>query len=102
MPKMTIRKRNNHKKPAIGARRSRWRRIGLLAVLLAAALFFGLVLREAMFPFAGKPYIGITHGDHTHYVPKDRNETVPISSFPTRPPGPGERVTPDGDIIARD
>ena len=93
---------SDQKKQPSGAGRSRRRRIGLVAVLLAAALFFGLVLREAMFPFAGKPYIEITHGDHAHYVPKDRNETVPISSFPRRPPGTDERVTPDGDIVARD
>ena len=91
---------NDQNKTAAGAGRSRRRRIGLLAVLLAAAVFFGLVLREAMFPFAGKPYLEITHGDHSHYVPKDRNETVPISNFPRRPPGPDERVTPDGDIVA--
>lgn len=92
----------NDKIHATASGRSRSRRIALAAVLLAAALFFGLVLREAMFPFTGKPYIGITHGDHTHYVPKDRNETVPISSFPTRPPGPDQYVTPDGDIVACD
>lgn len=76
-----------------GRRVMRW-------VLVALALgLFGLLMREVLYPFQGRPYMEISHGDHTHYVPKDRNETVPVSAFPPRPPGAGERITPDGNIV---
>ena len=56
-------------------------------------------MREVLFPFRGQPYLEIGHGDHTHYVPKDRNETVPVSSFPMVEPKAGQRITPDGDLV---
>lgn len=68
--------------------------------VLVGAVLFALLLREVLYPFAGKPYLEITHGSHVHYVPRDRNETVPVSAFPMRPPGPDERITPDGDLVS--
>jgi len=44
-------------------------------------------------------YIRVEHGDHAHYYPPNRDPDVPLSEFPTRPPGPGERITPDGRIV---
>lgn len=52
-----------------------------------------------MNPYRGQDYGEIPHGDHVHYVPKDRNPDVPVSRFPTRPPEPGERITQDGNIV---
>lgn len=66
---------------------------------LVGAVLLALLLREVLFPFAGRPYLEISHGNHVHYVPRDRNETVPVSAFPTRPPSPNERITPDGEIV---
>lgn len=77
--------------------RTLWRRF----LIVVGIILFGFVMREVLFPFQGQPYLEIGHGDHTHYVPKDRNETVPVSSFPMRPPRPGERITPDGDIVPK-
>lgn len=71
-------------------------------IVAVAAVFFTFLMREVLFPFRGQPYMEISHGDHTHYVPKDRNETVPVSSFPMRPPEEGERITPDGDIVSKE
>lgn len=80
--------------PASGVRRVlRW------GVVVLALFLFGLLVREVLYPFQGRGYMEISHGDHTHYVPKDRNDTVPVSAFPTRPPGAGERITPDGNIV---
>ena len=69
----------------------------ILAVVLLVV--FGTVLYTVINPYRNQPYEKVPHGDHTHYVPKDRNEQVPISRFPTRPPNQGERITPDGEIV---
>lgn len=71
------------------------------AAFIAAILFFFAVIRQAVDPFGDKPYIEVTHGDHTHYVPKDRDPNVPVGQFPTREPGPDERITPEGRIVAK-
>lgn len=68
-------------------------------VLIAVLLFFALVMREVLDPFGSKGYVEISHGDHVHYVPEDRNPDVSISNFPTQPPGPNERITPEGRIV---
>lgn len=52
-------------------------------------------------PYRNQPYEEVPHGDHVHYVPKDRNEEVPIGQFPVQPPAEGERITPDGDIVSK-
>jgi hypothetical protein len=65
-------------------------------VLLA---FFAYLLWVVINPYRDQPYEEVPHGDHSHYVPKDRNENVPIGRFPTRPPDAGERITPDGEVV---
>jgi hypothetical protein len=82
--------------PSLGRQVARW------IVVALAVVFFGFLMREVLFPFRGQPYMEISHGDHIHYVPKDRNETVPVSSFPMSPPEEGERITPDGDIVPKE
>lgn len=73
-----------------------YRRWILAAVLL---VIFGAVMWTVVNPYRNQPYAEVPHGDHVHYIPKDRNEEVPISRFPTRPPNQGERITPDGEIV---
>ena len=77
------------------------RRIFKWAIFIIALLFFFLVLREAVDPFGDQPYLEISHGDHVHYVPKDREENVPVSRFPTRRPGPSEMITPEGRVVPK-
>ena len=69
----------------------------VLAVVLLTV--FGAVMWTVINPYRDQPYEEVPHGDHVHYVPKDRNEKVPIGRFPTRPPNQGERITPDGEIV---
>ena len=76
-----------------------WRKWMLAAVLLA---FFSYLLWFVVNPYRDQPYAEVPHGDHVHYVPKDRDEAVPIGRFPTRPPEPGERITPDGEIVQQE
>lgn len=80
-----------------GGRRRRRR----LVLLLVAAAFLVLVMREVLFPYRGQEYAEIPHGDHTHYVPKDRDPDVSVSNFPTTRPGPNERILPDGRVVPR-
>lgn len=77
------------------SRRS-WRRWAAGTVF---GVFFVIILWTVVNPYRGQDYGEIPHGDHVHYVPKDRNLEVPISRFPTRPPEPGERITPEGQIV---
>lgn len=70
-------------------------------VLLAAVVFFGIIFQDVLFPFSGRDYVEVSHGDHSHYVPEDRDPDVPIGNFPTRPPEANERIAPDGEILPR-
>lgn len=70
-----------------------------LVVIAAAVIFFTFVVVDSIGVFNPLPYYEVPHGDHTHYVPKDRDRNIPIGSFPTRPPGEGERLTPWGEIV---
>ncbi len=68
-------------------------------VLIAVTLFFGFAIADSMGVFNTLPYTEIPHGNHVHYVPKDRDPNVSVGQFPTRAPGPGERITPQGQIV---
>jgi hypothetical protein len=72
-----------------------------LVIFTILALFFAFVMADAVGVFNKLPYDEIPHGNHAHYVPKDRDPNVPIGQFPTRPPGPNERITPQGQIVAK-
>lgn len=75
-----------------------WRKWGVVVALL---IFFGVLLREVINPYRNQRFGKIPHGDHVHYVPKDRNPDVPISRFPTRKPDADERITPEGEVVPR-
>lgn len=82
--------------------RQRRKRVFKWIVFIAALLFFFAVLREAVDPFGDQPYVEITHGDHVHYVPRDRDPDVAVGNFPTRRPGPDEIITPEGRIVPKE
>lgn len=58
-------------------------------------------MSEVLNPFGSDEYVEIAHGNHAHYVPKDRDPDVPIDNFPTRPPEANERIMPDGRIVPK-
>lgn len=70
-----------------------------LIILAIAAVFFTFVVVDSIGIFNNLPYNEIPHGDHSHYVPKDRDRNIPVGQFPTRPPGEDERITPWGEIV---
>ncbi len=69
-----------------------------LYIVLGAILAIALI--DSLGVFDSKHYFEVPHGSHTHYVAKDRDPNVPIGQFPTRRPGPGERITPQGQIVS--
>ncbi|MBT8400545.1 MAG: hypothetical protein KJO98_08720 [Rhodothermia bacterium] len=69
-----------------------------LYIVLGAILAIALI--DSLGVFDKKHYFEVPHGSHTHYVAKDRDPNVSISQFPTRRPGPGERITPQGQIVS--
>lgn len=73
--------------------------LGTLGQLLLLVAFLSSALSGMAYFVASRDEPGSLH---THYLPKDRNETVPVSSFPMRPPDEGERITPDGDIVSKE
>jgi hypothetical protein len=87
--------------PTASSRRHPWRK---RIVLLVAVLFFGyLFFTEILDPWAGAPYIEVSHGDHMHYLPKEADlDDINVSNFPTRPPGPNETITLDGRIVPKE
>jgi len=68
-------------------------------VFVILGLIVAVALVDSLGVFDDKPYFEVPHGSHTHYVAKDRDPNVSVSQFPTRPPGPGERITPTGQMV---
>lgn len=70
-----------------------------IIVVVGILLFFGLVIADSLGVFNPKPYTEVPHGSHVHYVPHDRDPDVPLNAFPMTAPGPGETITPRGEIV---
>jgi hypothetical protein len=68
-------------------------------VILFMGAFFVLALLSSLGVFDNKSYTAVPHGNHTHYVPKDRDPSVPLHNFPQQPPPPGKKISPTGEII---
>ncbi|HLR76598.1 MAG TPA: hypothetical protein VK106_02990 [Balneolaceae bacterium] len=62
----------------------------------------GFALADSLGFFNPKPYTKVPHGSHYHYVPKNRDSNVGIDKFPENPPGPGEMITPTGQVVPID
>ena len=67
-----------------------------IGLIIVAA---GFALSDALGFFNPKPYTAVSHGSHFHYVPDDRDPKVSIDKFPQEEPGPGEVITPTGQIV---
>ena len=72
-----------------------------ILIVIVGALLLVSVMQRVLNPFGDKEYAEIPHGDHSHFVPKDRDPNVPISNFPRTPPRENERITPDGRIVPK-
>lgn len=69
-----------------------------ILVVLVAGVF---ALADSLGYFNPKPYTAVSHGSHVHYVPDNRDPNVGISRFPSEEPGPGEVITPTGQIVKK-
>ena len=74
---------------------NRWFYIFLTVILIVA----GFAMADSLGWLSNKPYKAVPHGTHNHYVPLDRDPDVPLGEFPTQPPGPNQKITPDGRIV---
>jgi len=70
-------------------------------VLVLTVAFFGFVIADTLGVFDRRPYFEVPHGNHTHYVAKDKDPSVSVGDFPTRPPNENERITPMGQIVPK-
>lgn len=68
------------------------------ALIVGLLVFFILAMLSSLGIFDNKPYTEVPHGNHSHYVPKDRDPNVPMHNFPQQPPPPGMKIAPDGQI----
>jgi len=69
--------------------------------ILAVFITAGFALADALGFFNPRPYTIVRHGAMSHYVPYNRDPDVEIARFPTEPPGPGEMITPTGQIVKK-
>ncbi len=70
-------------------------------VILGFAALTWLMMGEVLDPYGDKGYMEISHGDHKHYLPEDRDPNVSVSNFPSSPPGPNEKIAPNGQIVPK-
>jgi len=90
-------KKTVHNLPKVSPGRFRFR----IVLLIVGAILLFFVMQEVLNPFGDNDYAEIPHGDHSHFVPKNRDPRVPISNFPRHPPAKNERITPDGRIVSK-
>ena len=77
-----------------------------LVLFAALGLFLFFVLGNVLGWWASdtsvvgpQGYVGISHGNHTHYVPNGWTGDPPIGQFPQEPPPPGMTVGPTGAYV---
>ena len=46
---------------------------------------------QVLNPYGDADYTEVPHGNHSHFVPKNRDPDVEIGKFPSTRPGPGQR-----------
>ncbi|HYE58208.1 MAG TPA: hypothetical protein VD948_06865 [Rhodothermales bacterium] len=85
----------------VSTARSRHLSARRLVLYGAALVVLFLVMRRVLDPFGTEEYLEVSHGNHAHFVPRDRNPEASISNFPTTRPAPGQCITPDGPIGVR-
>ncbi len=75
----------------------KWLRWGVLLVLVG---MFIAVMSTVFNPYGDRDWLEISHGNHSHYVPRGWDGTN-LGNFPTRPPGPNEIILPDGRVVPK-
>jgi hypothetical protein len=73
-----------------------------LIFVLIVAILATIVIIDSLKIFDDSPYVIVSHGNHVHYLPHDRDPAVPLDAFPTEKPRPGERIMPNGQVVRED
>ena len=71
-----------------------------ILLYLVFAVIIVAVMRTVLNPYGDRDWVEISHGNHSHYVPKGWDGTN-LGNFPTQPPQPNEIILPDGRVVAR-
>ncbi|TNE74766.1 hypothetical protein EP331_00660 [bacterium] len=71
----------------------------IFIVVIGTILAFALA--DALDLFTEKDYLMIPHGSHNHYLPLNRDESIPVHNYPMEPPKENEMITPDGRIVKK-
>lgn len=70
-----------------------------LILTVIAVVFVVVALVDALDLFSSKNWGEIPHGNHSHYVPNDRDDNVSVSNCPQRPPGDNEMLSSQCQLI---
>ena len=70
-------------------------------VLAVVAVFLAFIMVQVLNPYGDADYTEVPHGNHSHFVPRDRDPDVEIGQFPSTRPGPDQRITPQGQIVPK-
>lgn len=81
---------------AVPARKSRFKLAFLGLLLFFVAIAFSNALG---FWDDGLPYTPVNHGNHKHYMAKNRDEGIGLDHCPTRPPDQNEVLTSQCQLI---
>ncbi len=68
-------------------------------LLLVVGIFLTFVLIDSVGIFDSRSYNEVPHGSHTHYVPKDCDPPLAVSSAPTRRPAETEHIDCQGQYV---
>ena len=64
-------------------------------------IILAIASADALDLFTEKPYLMVPHGSHNHYVPHNRDESIPVHNFPMEAPKDDEIITPQGQIVKK-
>lgn len=77
---------------------TRRRRLNIVLALIAIA-FVSVVLVDALDLLSDQTWSEVPHGNHSHFVPNDRDDGVSISDCPQRPPSSQEILSSQCQLI---
>lgn len=79
----------------VSSNRTNLRRI----VFGVAVVFAVIVLVDALDLFDSKSWTEISHGNHSHFIPYDKDEDVSVSSCPQHPPADNEMLSSQCQLL---
>jgi hypothetical protein len=79
----------------VSSSRTKLRRV----IYTVGAIFVGVVIVDALDLFDDKTWSEISHGNHSHFVPYDKDEDVSVSNCPQSAPADNEIISPQCQVL---